>query len=250
MSIPIKDIGSSGSLVDLANIIGNPLASGGIEASPWYEEIRVRIQITGTREFDDGFDDITETFTLDEEVTLSRVPIPSPDGSDNPPSPELFAPDQVDWQPESDLQAGECYMVLCGTAEPSSTPAQLRMPPDPRRAMVRVFPLVLLSYTGKIGERDQNGSVTDINDTVQLIDPLPRSSIDDGDPEKRFASDILTWTVDTVLAAYRAEDNLPTVEADARDLRGKVFSHTHEVDPAGWDTSSVEITTEVEFMLP
>jgi hypothetical protein len=250
MSIPLKDIGSSGSLVDLANIIGNPLAAGGIEASPWYDEIRVRIQIAGSREYDDGTDDIVETYTLDEEVTLSRVPIPSPDDSALPPSPELFVPDQVDWQPESDLQAGECYMVLCGTAETSSTPGIIRMPPDPRRAMVRVFPLVLLSYTGKIGERDQNGSVTDINDTVQVIDPLPRSSIDDSAPEKKFAADILTWGVETVLDAYRGEDDLPTVEAQARDLRGKVFSHTHNVDGTGWDTSSVAITTEVEFMVP
>jgi hypothetical protein len=250
MSIPIKDIGSSGSLVDLANIIGDPLAGNGIEASPWYDEIRVRIQITGSREYDDGTDDIVETYTLDEEVTLSRVAIPSPDDSAFPPSPGIFVPDQIDWQPEYDLQAGECYMLLCGTSEFSSTPAQLRMPPDPRRAMVRVFPVLLLSYTGKIGERDQNGSVTDINDTVQVIDPLPRSSIDDSAPEKKFAADILTWGVGTVLAAYRADDDLPTVESQARDMRGKVFTHTHNVDGTGWDTSSVAITTEVEFLEP
>jgi hypothetical protein len=33
-------------------------------------------------------------------------------------------------------------------------------------------------------------------------------------------------------------------------MRGKVFTHTHNVDGTGWDTSSVAITTEVEFMVP
>jgi hypothetical protein len=251
MSIPLKDIGSSGSLVGLANIIGMDGGKLSIEASPWYDEIRVRIRITGSREYNDGVDDFVETYDLDEQVTLSRVPIPSPDDSGGIPSPALFVPDQIEW--DIDLQAGECYMLLYGTAEISSQPGNLRMPPDPRRAMVRVFPLVLLSYAGKIGEASiNNGTPSDINDNIEIVDPVPRSSIDDGDPYKRFAADVLTWTVDAVLAGgtYRAEDNLPTVEADARDLRGKVFSHTRNVDPTGWDTSTVEIITEVEFMEP
>jgi len=248
MSIPLKDIGSSGSLVNLVNDIGSSFSFEGIEASPWYYEIRVRIQITGSREYDDGTDDIVETYTLDEEVTLSRVPIPTPNDSSPYASPPFFLPDKIGW--ESDLSEGQCYMALLGTVEMTDLPFTLRMPPDPRRAMVQVFPRLILEYTGKIGERDQNGSVGDLNDTVQLIDLLPRSSIDDGAPEKKFAADILTWTVDTVLAVYRADDDLPTVESQARDMRGKVFSHTHNVDGTGWDTSSVAITTEVEFMVP
>jgi hypothetical protein len=250
MSITLKDIGSTGSLVSLANIIGNPFGDGGIEASPWYEGIRVRLTISGSRSYDDGLDVQVETYSFDEEITLTRVPVPSPDGIGGIPSPQLFTPDRISWISETDLQPGECHMSLIGTSEYSSTPGSLRMPPDPRRAMMRVLPLLLINSTGKIGEADYDGSTTDINGTVQLADPLPRSSLDDGEPEKKFTADVLTWYVEAGLfpfASYRAEAALPTIEADARDLRGHVFEHEYTVPLGDWDSSTVKINTEVEY---
>jgi len=253
MSIPLKDVGSSGNLAGLVETIGSAYGLGGCEASPWYEKIRLRVAISGSREYDDGVDEIIETYSVDEQITLNRIPIPSPDDSGSPPSPDLFEPDVVDWQPELSLMPDECYMTLAGTV-PISLAGTPRTPADPRRSMQIVWQGSGLIHSGKIGEIEVNGSlVGDITADIYITGIAPQSSVDDNDPNKKFVSDIYGWTVDVLnLDLYRADDTIPTNEADARDLRANshTFQHSRLVpySPSDWDTSSVTISSEIRFL--